>query len=144
MRVWCRRRDPRVCVEALLSGIIEDVEGLVAEVFLVDHAVGVVAVLPYLSWEVFAYGEGESALDELGAAFDGDVGGRGEQDVDVVRHDDECVKVEFSGVAIAEECGEEEFGGCGALEESMTLVSYGSEGVGLRFEAHGGRACPGG
>jgi hypothetical protein len=52
------------------------------------------------------------------------------------------VKVEFSGVAIAEECGDEEFGGCGALEEAMTLVSYGSEYVGLGFEAHGGKACP--
>jgi hypothetical protein len=30
------------------------------------------------------------------------------------------------------------------LEEATTLVGYGSEGVGLRFEAHVGRACPGG
>ena len=41
--------------------------------------------------------------------------------MDVVGHDDEGVKVEFSGVAIAEEGGDEEFRGCGALEEAMTL-----------------------
>ena len=64
--------------------------------------------------------------------------------MDVVGHDDEGVKVDFAGVAIAEEGGDEEFGGCGALEEAMPLMSYGSEGVGLGFEAHGGRACPGG
>jgi hypothetical protein len=64
--------------------------------------------------------------------------------VDVVRHHDEGVKVEFSGVAIAEEGGDEEFGGCGALEEATALVAYGSEGIDLGFEAHGGRACPGG
>jgi hypothetical protein len=144
MRVRCRRRDPGICVESLLRGIVEDVEGLVAEVFLIDNAVCVVAILPNLTWEFFADGEGESALDELGAAFDGHVRGRGEQDVDVVGHDDESVELESAGVAIAEECVDEEFGGCGALEEATTLVSYGSEGVGLGFEAHGGRACPGG
>jgi hypothetical protein len=62
--------------------------------------------------------------------------------VDVIRHYDEGVKVEFAGVAITEECGDEEFGGGGALEESAALVRYGSEYVGLGFEAHGGRACP--
>ena len=127
-----------------LGGVVEDVEGLVAEVFLIDHAVGVIAVLPYLAGEILAYGEGESALDELGAAFDGHVRGRGEPDVDVVGHDDEGGELEFVRVAITEECGDEEFGGGGALEEAMTLVGYGSEGVGLGFEAHGGRACPGG
>ena len=44
-------------VEALFRGVTEDVEGLVAEVFVVDHAVGVVAVLPYLAGEILAYGE---------------------------------------------------------------------------------------
>src|SRR6266702_166416 len=33
---------------------------------------------------------------------------------------------------------DEEFGGCGALEEAMALVGYGGEGVGLGVEAHGG------
>jgi hypothetical protein len=30
------------------------------------------------------------------------------------------------------------------LEEATALMGYGGEGVGLGFEAHGGRACPGG
>ena len=113
-----------------------------AEVFLIDHAVGMVAALPYLAGEFLADGEGESALDELGAAFDRHVRRGREQDMDVVGHDDEGVKLESAGVAISEECCDKEFGGGGALEETATLVGYGSEGVGLGFEAHGGRACP--
>ena len=62
----------------------------------------------------------------------------------MVWHDDEGVELEFARVAIAEECGDEEFGGGGALKEAMALVGDGSEGVGLGVEAHGGRACPGG
>ena len=61
-------------VEPLLRWIIEDVEGLVAEVFLIDNTVGVVAVLPFLAREIFTRGIGKAALDELGAAFDGDAG----------------------------------------------------------------------
>lgn len=61
----------------------------------------------------------------------------------MVGHNDEGVKPEFASVAIAEECGDEEFGSCGALEESAALVSYSREGIGLGFEAHGGGRVPG-
>ena len=106
-------KKPWIGIEPLLRRIVEDVEGLVAEVVLIDNAMGVVALLPYLAGEILADGEGETAFDQLGAAFDGDVRCGGEQDVDVVGHYDEGMELEFSGVAIAEECGDEEFGdGC--------------------------------
>ena len=62
--------------------------------------------------------------------------------MDVVRHRDEGVQLEFSGVAIAEECGDEELGDGVALKDAAALVRDGGEHVGLGFEAHGGRACP--
>jgi hypothetical protein len=142
--VWCGRRDPWIGVEALLRWVVEDVEGLVAEVVFIDYAVGVVALLPYLAWEFLAYGEGESAFDQLGAAFDGNVLCWGKQDVDVVGHDDEGVELEFSGIAITEERGDEEFSDSISLEDTATLVGDGGEDVGLGLEAHYGRACPGG
>jgi hypothetical protein len=117
---------------------------LIAEVLFIDYAVGMVVLLPYLAREIFADCEGESAFDQLGTAFDGDARRWGEQDVDVVRHDDEGVKLEFAGVAIAEERGDEEFCDGVALKDAAALVGDGSEGVGLGFEAHGGRAYPGG
>jgi hypothetical protein len=144
MSVRRRRRDPWIRVEPLLRRVIEDVEGLVAEVVLIDYAMGMVTLLPDITGEIFAYCEGESAFDQLSAAFDGNVLCRGEQDVDVVRHYDEGVKLEFSRVAIAEECGDEEFGDGVALKYAATFVGDGSEDVSLKFEAHGGRACPGG
>lgn len=64
--------------------------------------------------------------------------------MDVVGHDNEGVELKFAGVAIAEQRGDEEFGGFSTLEEAAALIRDGGEGVGLRFEAHGGRACPGG
>jgi len=101
-----------------------------------------VSLLPYLTWQILARGEGESALDQLGAAFDGDVLRRGEQDVNVVGHYDEGMKLELSRVAIAEEYGDKEFGDRVALKDAAALVGDGGEHVGLGFEAHDGRACP--
>jgi hypothetical protein len=105
--------DVWVCFEVLPDRVVEDVLGLVAQVIVVGDSVGVVALLPDLSGKIFSDSEGEAALDELGAAFDGHVGCGREQDVDVIGHDDEGVELEFAGVAVTEECGDEEFGsGC--------------------------------
>ena len=105
---------------------------------------GVVALLPDLAGDGIACGEREAALDELCATFDRHVRRGSQQGMDVIGHDDEGMKAEFAGGAVAEERGDEELGGLGALEEAAALVSYGGEGVGLRFDAHRGRACPGG
>lgn len=110
---------------------------------MVCDAVGMIALLPYFAGEYFAGAEGESALDQLRATFDRHVRGGCEQDVDVVRHYDEGVELEFAGVAVAEESSDEEFGGFGALEETAALVGDSGEGVGLRFQAHMGGRVPG-
>jgi hypothetical protein len=102
---------------------------LVAEVFLIDNSVGVVILLPYLAGEILAHREGEPAFDQLGAAFDCNVWCWGKQDVDVVGHHDEGVELEFSGVSIAEERGNEEFSDGVALEDAASLVGDGSEDV---------------
>jgi len=71
--------------------VIGDVEELIVVVSCVCDAVGVVAVLPDFSREVFANGEGEASLDQLNAALDGVIVGWCDQDVNVVGHDDEAV-----------------------------------------------------
>ncbi len=62
----------------------------------------------------------------------------------VVGHDDESVELEFALVAVAEERCNEKLGDGVALENAAALVRDGGERVSLGFEAHGGRACPGG
>jgi hypothetical protein len=96
------RVDVGIVLVTLSDGITQDVLELVLEIFVVHDAVGVVAVLPDCAGGVVAYGEREAALDELCAAFDGDVRRRREDCVDVVGHDDEAVKEETMGVTIAE------------------------------------------
>ena len=130
MDVW-------VCFEVFPDRVVEDVLGLVAQVIVVGDSVGVVALLPDLSAYVFADGEEEAALDELGAAFDGHVRCGSEQDVDVIGHHDEGVELEFTGVAITEERGDEKLGGCRSLEDASSLMGDGGECVGLGLESHG-------
>ena len=130
MDVW-------ICFEVFPDRVVEDVLGLVAQVIVVCDSMGVVALLPDFSGKVFADGEGEAALDELDAAFDGYVQCGSEQDVDVIGHHDEGIELESTGIAITEERCDEKLGrGC-FLEDAATLVGYGGDGVGLGFEAHG-------
>jgi hypothetical protein len=94
--------DVRVVRVFFPDWIIGDVQELTCEVVSVCNAMGVVAVLPDFSGLVFARSEGESAFDELGAAFDGVVLRGCEDYVDVVGHDDERVEKKPAGVAVAE------------------------------------------
>ena len=54
--------------------------------------------------------EGETAFDVLHGFFQRDVGGRREQGVQVIGHDDEGVELEASLIAVVGECLEEEVG----------------------------------
>ena len=81
----------RMILNAFAFWVIGDVEELIVVVACVCDAVGVVAVLPDFSREVFANGEGEASLDQLNAALDGVIVGWCDQDVNVVGHDDEAV-----------------------------------------------------
>ena len=90
---------------------------------------------PDFAGVVFADGEGEAAFDELNAALDGVVGGGSEEDVDMVGHDGEGVEGEAALFAIAEERGEHDFRGRGALEDSEALMRDGSDGEGFGVDA---------
>ena len=81
----------RMILNAFAFWVIGDVEELIVVVACVCDAVGVVAVLPDFSREVFANGEGEASLDQLDAAFDGVIMGGRDQDVNMVGHDGEAV-----------------------------------------------------
>ena len=83
--------DVGVILNVFACRVIGDVEELVVVVVRVCDAVGVVAVLPDFSREVFANGEGEAAFYQLDAAFDGVIVGWRDEDVNMVGHDGEAV-----------------------------------------------------
>ena len=70
--------------------VVCDLEELILKVFEIADAVFVESVLPDVALELVADCEGEAAFDELGGTLDG-FGGR-EENVKVVRHDDETVE----------------------------------------------------
>jgi hypothetical protein len=119
-------------------GIVGDVEELIVEVLKVANAVFVKAFLPYLPFVLVADCEGESTFDELGGFFNRF--GRSEKNMKVVRHDDETVEEVAGLFSVSEEGGEKDFSVCGPLEEADAVVCDGGEGVGLRLEAHLGKA----
>ena len=93
-----------VCVVRVFFAdwIIDDVEELACEVVSVCNAMGVVAVLPDFSGLVFARNEGKAAFDELRAALDGVIGGRGDDGMDVVGHHDKSMQKEAAAIAVTE------------------------------------------
>ena len=65
---------------------------------------------------------GEASLDESDGAFEGD-DLRGEQEMDVVGHDDEGVEFVVTFGPVVLEGFDEEFGVGGNLEETASVVS---------------------
>ena len=65
---------------------------------------------------------GEASLDESDGAFEGN-GLRGEQEVDVVGHDDEGVEFVVTFGSVVLECCDEKFSVGGELEETASVVS---------------------
>jgi hypothetical protein len=118
---------------------------LVFEVFFIADAVFVVAGVPDFAFELFADGEGKTALDELDAAGGTLVHGWCDENVDVVGHDGEGVEGEAALVAVAEEGRHHELCVCSALEEAVALVSENRNGIGALRLTDGGherRAYP--
>jgi hypothetical protein len=60
--------------------------------------------------------------------------------VDMVRHDSEAVKEEFPRLAVAEECGNEEFGVFGSLEVSVAIEGQNSDCIGAELLSGRGHA----
>ena len=122
-----------VC-EVFAGGVLGDVVNLVGEIFLVADAVLVKTVLPDFSGILGSEREGEAAFDKLGSAFDGFFWG--EDDVEMIRHDDEGVEEKFISLAVAGEGGNDKFSVLSFLEDAAALVGDGSEGVGAGDESH--------
>lgn len=120
---------------SLAQRVLGNVIELGDEVAGIGDAMGEVSLLPDFSSVLLAHGEGVAAFDELGGLLDG-FGWR-EQDVDVIRHDDEAVQEEASLIAVAEDGCDKQFGVGGTLEDAAAVVTDGGKRIGLRFEAHG-------
>jgi hypothetical protein len=104
--------------EAGADGVVVDVVEAGEEVLAVADTVLGEAGLPDGEFRVEAVRE--AALDKAHGAFDGDFE-RGEEEMDVVGHDDEGVELEVAFVAIVLECFDEERGVGVELEEGAAV-----------------------
>jgi hypothetical protein len=109
--------DVRVVYILLAGWVGSNVGELGAEIALDADTVFEVAGMP--DYAVARGGMRVTAFDELDAACGGLVEGRGDEDVDVVGHDDEAVEQESLLVAIVEECCDKKFGVLCLLEMAM-------------------------
>ena len=126
--------DVRVAGVVFADWIVGDVGELVGVIRIVADAVLVISGVPDLAAELIANGEGEAAFDPLNG-FGRGLGG-GDEDVDVIGHDDESVEEEFTCVAVAEESGDEELRICGSLKYAPAVVGEDGDRVGLWLQAH--------
>ena len=84
---------------------------------------------------------GEAAFDEPDGSFERD--GRGEEEVDVVGHDDEGVKAVVALGSVVLEGFEEELGVGGGLEEAAAVEGLGADEEGAVAGEAGGLAHAG-
>jgi hypothetical protein len=126
--------------EAGADGVVVDVGAVGEEVVAVAHAAVGEAALP--GGELRCETVGEASFDELDGALEGDVGG-GEEQVDVVGHEDEGVELVVACAAVVLEGFEEEFGGGCDLEESAPVVGLGGNEEGSWLVALVGIAIDG-
>jgi hypothetical protein len=96
--------------EVLPRGVVGNVEKLTPKVTGVPDAMLVIAAVPNLPMRLIACCKGVASLDELDAFGSGLVNGRSNQNVHMIGHDDESMKLEASLSAIAEKCVKKEFG----------------------------------
>ncbi len=127
----------RELAEAGADGVVVDVVAVVQEVCAVSDAVVGEASLPDGEGGVEAVGE--AAFEEHHGAFEGD-GLWGEEEMDVVGHDDERVEAVVALVAVVLEGFEEELGGLVDLEEVAAVPGLGAEEEGAVAGEAGGLA----
>lgn len=132
--------------EMFAGGVVGDVLELGFEVGGIPDAVFMIAGVPDFAGRLIADGEGIAAFDELDGACGALVDCWCDEDVDVVGHDGEAMELELSGVAVAEESGDEKICVCGALEVAVALEGEDGDGVGalrLSDRGHGREHTPG-
>ncbi len=133
--------DVGVSEDVFADGILGDVVALGFVVGEVADAVLMVAGVPDLAGRLLADGVGVAAFDELEASGGGLIDRGGDEEVDVVGHEDEGVEKEAALVSVAEEGGEEEVRVRGALEVAVALVNEDGDGVGGGLLAVGGHGA---
>jgi len=111
-------------------GVVGDVAKLIVVVFVIANAMFVIAGVPDFLWCDRSRGEGVSALDELETFWQRLVRPWRYEEMDMVWHDCEAVKLELSLLAIAEESLDEDFCVGFCLEVAM-LEEY-RDGYGVR------------
>jgi len=126
--------------EVRADGILVDVGAADFELLRVADAVVGEAALP--DWHLRGEAAGEATFDESDGAFEGDGFGR-EQEMDMVRHDNEGVESVVALFAIVLNRLDEEQGVGFDLEESATIVGRrgdeeGAGSGGVLRDRHGG------
>jgi hypothetical protein len=95
-----------------------------------------VSILPEVALEVVADGEGKAAFDELDATLDGLTRRGCQQDVEMVRHDDEAMECEAGLIAVPKQRVDHELRGCSALEDAVALMCDNSDGERFGIDSH--------
>ena len=127
-RVWVRLRGR---CQSFANWVLFDVSRTGFEFVLGQDLGFVEAVSPDVLFALEA--EGETAFDELHGLLKRNVGGRGDEGVDVIGHDDPRVEEVLALAAVVEEGLLEEGGGGGGLEERATPCGDGCDEVGACF-----------
>ena len=125
-----------VCVRGVgvvfAGWVVGDVLLLDFVIVYVTDTVFVIAGVPDVAGELLPNREGKAAFDELKATRGACVNGRSDEDVDVIGHDDEAVKLETTLVAIAGKSLDHEFCVRRALEDAVALM--GKDGDSVRVQ----------
>ena len=89
--------------QTLPYGIVHDVQDLIAEIFLIRHAMRMIAFLPNLPCHVFSNGKGKSPFDELRTSLYRYIRRRRKNGVEVIWHNDKGMEFKLAGVAITKD-----------------------------------------
>jgi hypothetical protein len=105
--------------------ILSNIDAVIGEAFrVVDAMVGEAPLPDFACVAVLAlHSKREAALDELHGFFEGHVGRGGQEQVNVIGHDDEVVEGESSGTNRGAENVDEEYGVALRLEQTFAHPS---------------------
>ena len=125
------RVNVRILFHLPLHRIVRDIRQLIPIIFCIEYPMRMVSLLPNLTCKLLANRKRISPFDQLGSLLNG-LFWR-EQDVYVVRHDDESMQKKSRLIPIAIDCSDQQLGVGRALEDAPTFMRNGGEGIGLRM-----------
>jgi hypothetical protein len=119
-----------VLVQAAANRICRYVFKLSPKIGRIPNPVFVKALLPDLACELGSDFERETALNALGASFDGLIRSRRQQDVEVFRHHGKSMQFVSSLIAVMKKHLNKELGICGSKKQCAPLICSGGESIG--------------